>query len=368
MKKIFSLLIPAILIFNCSSLAYSDNIGVQPDISTSVSDAEVLWFEENEQQEIVNIIEQSPYDIIDMLENNGVLVVMGNSNATKSKLESFFNIPIRENDNMLTRSADTAPSGIDIANIYIQKNGRYATYTINTDSTDEENHKILIQEVIDSIREEQVQVQATSNSFTQNWVGEKNYIYTRQNRGKLSIRLDIYTVQNLNSYDHYIIKATVDGIPGKSIDGYEDFSGDNLNVSIFSLDNSLIDAYGPENPPSTGSLTIGVDLGVNFDLEDLPSIDAAIGLSWTQDISSVNLTADGNTKRATWDISLNSGSDDVKYTFKPGVNFMCPYTKSSIQIGMSAEYTLSKGLIFHENDSIEFDKTFTISSSSITDS
>ena len=50
-------------------------------------------------------------------------------------------------------------------------------------------------------------------------IGEKDYTYTREPKGKMTAYYDVYTVQNFNSRDHYIIKANVTGMPGCDLGG-----------------------------------------------------------------------------------------------------------------------------------------------------
>lgn len=205
---------------------------------------------------------------------------------------------------------------------------------------------------LSEVKDNQAQPIATRASGS--LIGEKDYTYTREPKGKMTAYYDVYTVQNFNSRDHYIIKANVTGMPGCDLGGaYETkYQGEDLDVTLSTSSSSVtVDDYGPERVANTGSVgvNVGGTLGEDISLE--------LGLSWTQNTTDTNIDVSVSTSGVTWNTALSGGAQKAAFTFKPGINFQCPSNKSSVSVTANASYTLDSWDSGREE--ISLNKSFT---------
>lgn len=355
MKKQFgALFLSLVMVIGCSSTALAAEVGIERN-TFSEKAGEVVWITNSDIDTFDAILDTSPEVIDNFFDSQGILVVTGNNTDESLNLEEKLNLPVTAADTELAfASNDDAiiDPGIDIATIYYKHGNVFSVHEINVGSNDTVDRNALIEEVISEVKDNQAQPIATRASGS--LIGEKDYTYTREPKGKMTAYYDVYTVQNFNSRDHYIIKANVTGMPGCDLGGaYETkYQGEDLDVTLSTSSSSVtVDDYGPERVANTGSVgvNVGGTLGEDISLE--------LGLSWTQNTTDTNIDVSVSTSGVTWNTALSGGAQKAAFTFKPGINFQCPSNKSSVSVTANASYTLDSWDSGREE--ISLNKSFT---------
>ena len=359
-KQWLALGLSLVMVIGCSLTAFAADQGAENNLLAG-KNGDVVWMSNDDVPAFDTILNTSPETVDSFFNSQGILVVTGNETAEPMNLEERLNLPVREEDTApaLTASDETiVDPGIDIATIYYKHGDVFAVHEVNIGSDDAVDRNALVEDVLTEVRENQTQPVATySDGYL---IGEKDYTYTREPKGKLTAYYDIYTVQNYNSKDHYIVKATVDGMPGCILGGSYDtkYQGEDLDVTISSSSSSVtIDDYGPER--IAGSTSVGVNIGGTLGKE----MSVQLGLSWTFNVKEVDIDVSKSTSSVTWNSTLKNGAQKTTFTCKPGVNFQCPSNKESISVTTKASYTLDSWDTSREE--ISLNKTFTCDASSV---
>ncbi len=362
------------ILASCLVLLISMNLGVSTLAAVSTENAfsldaifnenlkdGILHLTENDMDEFNNIIISSPETIDNFLNTDGIIVVSGDESSEPAVLDEQLGVSFHEVDSMNARSVVTndADSGIDIATIYYKHSGVFAVHEINIGTNDTTDREALIEEVLNEVRNDQLQPQVAA-SGTGSLIGERNYTYTREPKGKMTAYYDAYTVQDLNSQDYYMIKAVVTGMPGSDLGGsYETkYQGENMKVTLSSSSTSVTrDSYGPER--TIGSSSYSVNIGATFGKE----ISGDLGLSWTKTISDTDIDVSLSSPGATWTANLTGEAQKYGFSFEPGISMACPSNKSSISVTANASYTLDSWDTLEET--ISLNKSFTCTPTSV---
>ena len=352
-KKFLALGLSSLMIISYSFSALAADKNISENIFLSET-GNIVWITNNDVATFDHILDTAPDTIDDFFNSQGILVITGNGEAAPMSLDEQLNLPVTTDSGQILASNDNTivDPGVDIATIYYKHGDIFSVHEINVGSNDTVDRNLLINEVLDEVRDNQSQPIVTRASSS--LIGEKDYTYTREPKGKMTAYYDIYTVQNYNCKDHYIIKANVTGMPGCDLGGsYETkYHGDNLGVALSSSSSSVtVDDYGPERVANSG--TIGINVAGTIAKE--PSLN--LGFSWTQNTTDTSIDVSVSTSGVTWDTTLKKNAKKAAFTFKPGINLQCPSNKSSISVTTNASYTLNSWDTLQEK--ISLNKSFT---------
>lgn len=360
MKKLLSFLLIFSLFFtlNLSPQAYAND--AEADIVTlkefsrvQIHDGAILQLTEDEIPTFEEIKDENDGIYQDFLNDGGIIVLLKNGGT--ASLDEALEIPFTAATIDMSNDEENViiDEGIDVATIYYMHRGAFGVHEINIGSEEEFDYAI-VEEVIDGIREKQENEMITMASDTGTYLGERDYTYTRQPKGKLNASYQFYTVQDYYSKDYYIVKANVTGMPGANLGSpYEKkYQGEEMNVSISSSSTSVTrDAYGPSR--TIGSSSYSVDIGASFD----KNIIFNLGLSYSRNIEDTDIDVSLTPSGAEWDVTLKSQAQKYAFNFEPGITFDCPSNKASISISTYSSYTLDSWDTAREV--ISLSKTFT---------
>lgn len=252
-------------------------------------------------------------------------------------------------------------SGTDVATIYYNYgNDLSGIYIINSQNTITESEKeSLIQDAVNEIlsiqnssKEKTVQPLASNNSGKT--LGSLTVTTTRMPKGKLKATYTFFTVQNYGGKDYYIAKANINGYPGATLStsdsNYQSkYKGEELTTIIKTSTSSVtVDSYGPHR--TIGSSSYSVSVGSSFNANSGTTFGA--NFSYSKNIVDTNIEATSTTKQAEWDVTLKSSAKSKTITFVPAVTFVCPESKSSINITLSSNYVVDSWNTFNETLSV----------------
>ncbi|MFV0343804.1 MAG: hypothetical protein ACK5JH_13100 [Anaerocolumna sp.] len=322
------------------------------------NEGSILQVTEDEIAEFESIKAENNNIYQDFLGNGGIIVLLKDGGTVS--LDNALDIPFTSEDAETNNKNEAFVSdlGTDVAAIYYMHQGAFGVHEINIGSQDKFDYAV-VEEVINDIREKQTtEVAKASDSGT--YLGERDYTYTRQPKGKLNASYEFYTVQNYYSKDYYIVKANVTGMPGCDLGSpYETkYQGEEMNVSLSSRSTSVTrDAYGPSR--TIGSSSYSVDLGLSFEEE----ITLSLGLSYSRNIDDTDIDVSLSSSGAEWDVTLTEDAQEDSFNFEPGITFDCPDNKASISISTYSSYTLDSWDTAQEV--ISLSKTFTAYSTSL---
>lgn len=301
------------------------------------------------------------------LDNDGIIVVTHDT-ENPIALEEQLGIPFSLEEISNESEVD---AGVDIATLYYEYGeGLKGTYIINIGNEDIVDEDALIDEAVMSIRERQTEqngqtnevATVASNGYSDISLGTLTVSTVRKPKGKLVGTFEIFTVQEYNDRDYYIVKSTVTGYPGcclaDSDDAYgSSYQGEGMEVCYSTPSSSTtVDTYGPAGTINSGSYS--VDLGVSFTPEEILSFNW--GLSYTREFLDTTISCTGSTTERTWDVTIRSSAQEQIAMFEPGVTFVCPSTKGYIDIGIYGAYDIDSWITAVET--ISFDRTMRCSS------
>ncbi len=286
-------------------------------------------------------------EYIAVLNNDGIIVVTRDSD-NPIWLDEMLGMPISlaAMDNAYVEDA-----GEDIATLYYEYGaGLNGMYIINVGEQVSNDKAFLINEAIAFIRDCQSSVEEEPELFetpdqdkdTGLPLGAITVAVSREPKGKLVSHFEVFTVQEYNERDYYIVKSTVTGYPGCCLADSDaaygsSYQGEGMEVSYSTPSSSTtVDTYGPTGTVTSGSYS--VDLGVSFHPEDLFTWNW--GLSYTRDFLDTTISCTGSTTERTWDVTIRSSAQKQIAMFEPGVTFVCPSTKGYIDIDIYGAYDL----------------------------
>ncbi len=345
MKKLISLCLMCTIISNTFATAtYANLENGMEGISLNQEFDNVIEISNDRIETIDNVIDSTPELIDDFFKNDGIIIIRGDETAPPIRLEEKLELPVMEESVpiVLNSNDDLSEVGVDIATIYYRQGNVMGVHEINVDSNSVGTSDGIINEVVNEIRENQTEpsqsmVQARSSGNNE-LIGEKNYTVIRSPRGKMTAYYDIYSVQNHNTQDYYIVKANITGMPGADLGGsYETkYKGEALDVIIDTSSTDIIlEAFGPERSVTNSS--IGIELGGSIE-ED--KITGSGSLSYTHYFDDTEVDVSVRSPEVEWNVSMSGDAKKSATIFKPGINFGCPQNKSSIQVSTSVDYTV----------------------------
>lgn len=329
-----------------------------PKISEELSSENVLYVSDGS---------NDVAELKEFMSNDGIVVVMHEDNNV-AVLEEKLGFPFQV-ETIVNAENDDA-SGKDIASLYYSYgNGLNGIYIINVGVDDNTQTSELIAEAIDDIRTKQngensdVELAASSGSAVS--LGSIDIVTTREPKGKLQASYQVFTVQDYQERDHYIVKAKLNGIPGcilaEDNSNYESkYQGEGLHCTMSTSTNSVtIDTAGPGSTESASSYT--VEIGGQWAQEGGFSISG--GFSYTKSIADINIAHNRTSNKATWDLDINRDAQKRTCSFEPAATFECPSTKTSVSILLIASYDLDSWDTFSET--ISSSRTVTCTASSM---
>ncbi len=256
---------------------------------------------------------------------------------------------------------DTKPSDKNqlknLATLYYrfgnEKNGTYVITGSSGENLDE-----AIDEAISDIRKEQkehpISAYLSSSSTVDTFLGTLNMnLISVRPKGTLKVKYDVYTIQNRDAYDYYIVKANCTGNPGKVL--YKEnknysklYKGKKMVVRINTPStDALTDSFGPESSNNAKSYTVNLGGG----LQGLKKSQLSLGLqgsvSYSRSINNTQISANVTNKTAEWTLKLSSDATKQTCFFEPTVTFNCPKEKKSVDLVLETTYTVG-GLLSNE--------------------
>jgi len=342
--------------FGQSTHTYANDVEIEKvtlkEFANIQSEGVILQITEDDIAEFESIKVENYNIYQEFLDNGGIIVLLKEGGA--ASLDRVLDIPFTSENIEIDNKNEilVVDEGIDVASIYYMYQGAFGVHEINIGRQEKFDYAV-VEEVINDIHEKQnTEMTIASNSGT--YLGERDYTYTRQPKGKLNASYEFYTVQNYYSKDYYIVKANVTGMPGCDLGSpYETkYQGEEMNVSLSSGSTSVTrDAYGPSR--TVGSSSYSVDLGVSLE-ED---VSFSFGLSYSRNIEDTDIDVSLTSSGAEWDVALTSEAQKASFNFEPGITFDCPDNKASISISTYSSYTLDSWDTAQEV--ISLSKTFT---------
>lgn len=365
MRKILKLVTPLLLICSFAIFAFATNI----TSDTSITDSYVT------KDNLIVYNSADNYDIKELnafLENGGIIIADSLSNVN---VASNIDMSI-STDNINDVTGEIATLGKDIATLYYKYGDNFdGIYVINVGINDVVDENTLIQEAVNIIRERQsIFEYATENSVAATTatsqavqtLGIFDATYSREPKGKLRVSYEVFTLQNYNNLDFYIIKSKISGIPGcvlaETNSAYK--SKYQIKELILSLDadsnSTTLDDFGPQR--TVHSSTYTVDFGGQLD--DTGTISINGGWSYSKTIEDTEIDVTFTTKLVEWDLTLTAGAQETSCIFYPAATYKCPSTKSSIQISANASCIFDSWDTLKETVSLNRNITITPSNAS----
>lgn len=352
--------------FLCTIIA----VILMSNLITSTSAKETITTNFKATNDSVMYITANNYDAEQLnvfMEQGGIIVSKSDSPTINKELNTSISL-ITEKEDTLTNT----DSGKDIATLYYKYgNGLDGIYVINIGENDQVNETNLINEAISEIRDRQItysyDAELTASNKSATALGVFDATYTRIPKGKLNVSYKIFTVQDYLSRDYYIVKATVNGMPGcvlsKTNSDYESkYQGKGMEVSIGTPTTSTtLDEFGPLR--TINSTTYTVDIGGQ--LSDNGGFSINGGWSYSRTIVDTDIDAEFTTTLASWDVTLRSEAQETSFPFYPAATFDCPSSKTQIKINIYASYDLDSWNTLSETISLNRTITCKPSSASI---
>ncbi len=291
------------------------------------------------------------------MDDGGIVAVIHSGTvetAATAAIEECLEIPFSVGTNMDGQGAKI-DLGKDLATLYYHY-GKDCSgiYVINVGMNDSVSQDELIYEAVSVIRERQTHYASDSTASAEEneakAIGIIDVIATREPKGKLNASYKVFTVQNHLDRDYYIVKAVLTGMPGcvltNSSSRYErKYQGEHMYASLSSPTSSVtVDAFGPHRTIGSGSYT--VDIGGSW--SELGGVTIEGGISWTRNIADTTIEASCTPNTATWDVTLIDSAQETSFCFEPGTSFDCPSAKTSVDISVSASYTVDSWDTFAE--------------------
>lgn len=345
MKKLISLcLMCTMILATFSTPTYANSENGMKGIPLNQEFDNVIEISNDQIELIDNVIDSTPDLIDDFFKTDGIIIVRGDETTPPIRLDEKLELPVRQDSvpMALNSNDDLSEVGVDIATIYYQQGNVMGVHEINVDSDSVGTSDSVINEVVNEIRANQAdpsQSMEQARSLDSNeLIGEKNYTVVRSPRGKMTAYYDIYSVQNHNTQDYYIVKANITGMPGADLGGsYETkYKGETLDVIMDTSSTDIIlEAFGPERSVTNSS--IGIELGGSIE-ED--KITGSGSLSYTHYFDDTEVDVSVRSPEVEWNVSMSGDAKESAAIFKPGINFGCPQNKSSIRVSTSADYTV----------------------------
>lgn len=304
----------------------------------------------NQDENVVSELESKREEFDAFLKKEGVIVVYGNDKFENSKIENALGMKVSE----VHLEEDT---DVEVVTLYYQKDNIIATYEINLADVKESNKANIVNETINDIRNQPDAVTVATSTEEMELIAYKTYNYIYEPKGQLRVVYQVYTLQDEQELDFYIVKAQVTGIPGADMGGaYEtQYEGENMSVSIETPTSSM--SHIKSGPPDTEDKTqTTVSLQGTFDIINKQA-SVSGGLSWTLDTNNIKIDKKPNYPDVEWDLEILGQAQKHEYVFTPAVSYHCPQAKSSVTFNTYASYTLDSILTFE--DTIELEKTFT---------
>lgn len=342
MKKILSIVLTLqLLITNC---CLSGNIE-----ATNLSDSYASYNWEKV-VDIDNAFSNKPIskEKLNSLLGKGYILISKDDDGEKNKhsLSEILNLPFVVLD---TKHSDKDKLK-NLATLYYRfGNEKKGTYVIT--GTSSENLNESIDEAISDIRNEQNKYykssKLSSSSTLDTFLGTLNInLISVRPKGTLKVKYDLYTIQERDAYDYYIVKAICTGNPGKVL--YKEnknystlYKGKKMEVRInTTTTDALTDSYGPESTNNANSYTVNLGGG----LQGIKKKDLSVGLqgsfSYTRSINNTQISANVTNKTAKWTLKLSHEAQKQTCKFEPAVTFNCPQQKKSIDLVMETTYTV----------------------------
>lgn len=329
MKKLLCLLMAVMMLSLPTTAFAAQNISTNDNISDNVQ----YLTDDN----------YNPEQLQNFMSNGGIVVVIHDGEENKISEEQL-GIPFSMESN-LSGSNVCGDLGKDIVTLYYNYgDGRNGIYIINVGTNDNPQQDELIDDAISIIRKRQkaytndVSIATTSSSATS--IGIIDVTTTREPKGKLNASYEVFTVQDYCDRDYYIVKSTLNGMPGCILNSskYDSkYQGEGMYATIGSSTSSVtIDAYGPHRTVKSNSYT--VEVGGSWSKEG--GFEISGGWSWTRNIDDTDIEASCTTNTATWDITLRSSAQKTSFAFEPAVTFDCPSNKATVYVSVYASYDL----------------------------
>lgn len=380
MNKLMGIMISLLLV--CSGLPANAS-AVEDETATYLTldefstdyngESTVLQITDGDITEFKELTNSIPDIYTEFLSNNGIIVLRTEEKISNNILDEQLGVQFKElANNESDYTENSTDPGINIATIYYKHNNIMVVHQINVGSNDMTDPQPLISEVINEARLKQNSVLPVTRSAGYDaecvLIGERDYTYTREPKGKFEADYDCYTVQSYNNKDYYIIKCNSTGMPGADLAAGDSnfnskYKGEEIVISISSGTSSVTrDAYGPTRTVSSGSFS--VELGASLDAEKVLGISAAGSYIWNLEDTSVDVSL--SSAGAEWDFSLTKGAKEASCSVLPGITFACPYNKANISVTTSASYTLDSWDTL--NEVISLNKTFTCSPTTVSGS
>lgn len=314
-------------------------------------DTEVLYVNEKNIDTFMDTDKAHKGIIDDFLNRNGALVVYGSSPSVHENVEDVLDVKVKE--------VQPATSGGDVkvATIYYKKGNVLATYEINVDKTDDIDTDKCIEEALSTIESESQTPQVAAATTAMELIAYKTYTYIREPKGELRVIYKVYTLQNVEGLDFYVVQAEVTGLPGADLGGdYEtQYEGEKMSVNISTPTSGMSHKKsGPNDTTNKTQVTVNIEGAFNTIEKD---VTISGGLSWTFDTENVKIDKTIDAPTVNWDLVLSGNAQKHEYNFEPAVVYTCPQAKSSVKFDTYASYTLDS--LWTAQEKIALDKSFT---------
>ena len=326
----------------------SDNQMLQyPELvmEDSILDDQVIYLLESEVTDTINIEEWN------LFVDSGGIIVVTNEKDVQNDIANLLEFPvsIAAEDNAEEDNAEA--NLVDLATLYYRYGDGLSGVCLVRANENADSEEI-IEEAIYDIKQRQAETDNTpqiemfgmprSSSYTSRTIGICEVRNTDYPYGRFDASYEVFTVQEYNDRDYYIIKAVINGYPGSDLadtnSNYEEkYQGENMNVVMESTTSSVtVDRYGPET--TTSSSTYSVNIGGSFSPDT--GLINAWGLSYSRNRENKKITATGSPSLREWDVKLSGSVQKVLCTFEPGITFVCPSNKTAIDVSVTGEYKI----------------------------
>lgn len=282
-------------------------------------------------------------DLDSFLESGGVAIILHDTYDPQI-VENHLEIPLGAE---FVEDEENTNKGRNIATLYYHYGaGRSGTYIINVSEESTTPYEQYIEEALYDIRIHQdcedSEIQTAASSDSAKSLGTVRIVKVKEPKGKITASYEVFTVQDYQSQDFYIVKANINGMPGcileESNDAYESkYQGEELGATISTSTSSVtINAYGPERTINSSSYT--VNIGGAWSAEGGFGISG--GFSYTKNIYDTDIDVACTSKKADWDVTMKGEAQKTNCSFYPAVTFVAPGSKTSLEISVSASYLL----------------------------
>lgn len=237
--------------------------------------------------------------------------------------------------------------GEDVLTFYYEfSDGACGVHILNCHNVTDEEKKTMVDEILTSIHSSQEEISiakasdVSTRSTTEKYLGKIDYTSSYRPRGKLNLSYNFYTVQDYSSRDYYIVKGSINGMPGcilsEDDSNYESkYQGKAMTALIETTSDSVtVDSYGPHRTVDTSSYSVNVS--GTFQKGVSPSFSG--GFNYTRNLVDTDIEASATTRYAEWEIDFDGNAQENSFNFEPAVTFDCPSSKSYVDFSLSATY------------------------------